>query len=432
MRAGGLSSRAGTEMTEAEPVRYGHYTLGRLIGRGGMALVYTARNEHTGAEVAVKIVPGRPAAEGDTVAARFRHEAEIAAKLSHPNIVRVYDFFVADGTSVLVMELLRGESLATFLQRRGKLSVAETLAVAFPILTALEHTHGQGVIHRDVKASNIFLAVEANGAAIPKLLDFGIANRPGANVALTAADEVLGTPSAMSPEQIRGGSLDGRSDLFSFAGMLVELLTGVAPFHASSASASLAAVLEREIDPPPEIPPRLFVELERALRKRPLERPRSAQELEHALREACADESTVGALAVGTSSMTVAENTPTLTSPPIPFPASAPGRAPSRRGRTAALVASGALVVTLAALGATRAPPRRVAPPPAPPPHTAAAAAITVAAPGSGAEASSAPLPSPATEASVASAAASAPGRTPKPKPASKPPAKPVATRPDF
>ncbi|HRG98601.1 MAG TPA: serine/threonine-protein kinase [Polyangiaceae bacterium] len=429
----------------SQPERFGHYTVERLIGRGGMALVYAARNERTGADVALKVVVPPPDGADDTDAtiARFKHEADISGRLVHPNIVRIYDFLTTEaGEAVLVMERLRGESLAAILQRRGKLEVGEALAVLFPVLRALAHTHAQGVIHRDVKASNVFLAVDTTGAVTPKLLDFGIAKRPGSSPSFTARDEVLGTPSAMSPEQIRGGvELDPRSDVFSCAAMAIELLTGRGPFHAASAAASLVAVLEREVDPTPEIAPRLFVELERALRKAPLERHASAAELELALREACPDESAEGALSVSLASIPVDEGTPTR---PSHAESGGLGRHSLRRPRSRLTRVGGATLVTggvvLALVsGAVFALARgdhrdAQAPSPSAP---ASAAAPTLA---------RAPAPPQAESAASSAAAAStvmapsAPSTAPPPPPpkaraapkAAPKVAKPVATRPDF
>lgn len=278
-----MASLSATTTESAQ--RYGHYRLVRVIGKGGMAVVHAAVNERTGADVALKVV--HEGAYSDEATARFEHEASIAGKLEHRNIVRVYDFVKDEtGASVLVMEHLRGETLADLLARREKLLLVETLAIVLPLLAALEHTHRQGIVHRDVKPSNVFLAKGQDGEVIPKLLDFGIATRPELSPQLTAEDEVLGTPRAMSPEQIRGDSvLDGRSDVFSVASLMVEMLTGEAPFAAKTAAASLVAVLERDVDPAPEIPPRVFVELERALRKRPYERHASAAEFALALRD---------------------------------------------------------------------------------------------------------------------------------------------------
>ncbi|MBK6463798.1 MAG: serine/threonine protein kinase [Myxococcales bacterium] len=267
----------------SQPERFGHYAVERLIGRGGMALVYAARNERTGAEVALKVVvpPKEGDDDADATIARFKHTADISGRLVHANIVRVYDFLTTEaGESRARMELLRGESLAAVLARRGKLSVGETLAVLRPILRALAHTHDQGVIHRDVKASNVFLSVDSAGVVTPKLLDFGIAKRPGSSPSFTARDE--GARDA-ERDVARAGSAgrraDARSDLFSCAAMTIELLTGRGPFQASSAAASLVAVLEREVDPSPDIPPRMFVEPGAGPYAGPLERHASTTEL---------------------------------------------------------------------------------------------------------------------------------------------------------
>jgi len=434
-----------SDWVASQPERFGHYAVERLIGRGGMALVYAARNERTGAEVALKVVvpPKEGDDDADATIARFKHEADISGRLVHANIVRVYDFLTTEaGEAVLVMERLRGESLAAVLARRGKLSVGETLAVLLPILRALAHTHAQGVIHRDVKASNVFLSVDSAGVVTPKLLDFGIAKRPGSSPSFTARDEVLGTPSAMSPEQIRGGvELDARSDLFSCAAMTIELLTGRGPFQASSAAASLVAVLEREVDPSPDIPPRMFVELERALRKAPLERHASTTELELALREACPDSATEAALGVSLASVTVDEGTPTCPSEPgsgsvarqsLRRPGSRLTRA--RAGTFFALGVVVALIVGavfVLARGdrrtagaapqpsatASSAEPASAPPPPPPPPGEAASVATAVIA-----------------AATTTRPPAAAP-QTTKPRAATKggpATAKPVATRPDF
>jgi eukaryotic-like serine/threonine-protein kinase len=246
--------------------------------------VWLARSETTGADVALKVL--HDAASG-TLEARFRKEARFGAGLSHRNIVRTFDFIEeADGTLVLVMERLRGESLAQFLGRRGVLTTAEALAVALPVLSALGHAHASGVVHRDVTPANVFLAVEPDGEVIPKLVDFGIAKLPGAG-SLTLEGAVLGTPKYMSPEQIRAASdIDGRADLFSVAVIVYEMITGVSPFDGPTPAASLAAVLEATVDPDPRIDPRVWLELQRALSKRPYQRHKDAQELAGALRAA--------------------------------------------------------------------------------------------------------------------------------------------------
>ena len=264
----------------------GKIRLVRRIGRGGMGDVWVARNESTRAELAVKTlarVERTPAADE-----RFRREARLAATISHRNVVRVFDLVdEADGTLGLVMELLRGSSLEDVLRERGRLGTREAVAVAVAILSALHHVHELGVVHRDVKPSNVFFAVEPDGHVIPKLLDFGIAKLPAATTSLTVDGSVLGTPHYMAPEQIRArGDLDGRSDLFSLAVVLYEMLTGASPFAKETASASLAAVIEHDVDPHPAIEPRLWYVLWRALSKRPYERYATGADFADALRTA--------------------------------------------------------------------------------------------------------------------------------------------------
>ncbi len=263
----------------------GKIRLIQRIGRGGMGDVWVARNEATQAEVAVKTLQKseRTAVHDE----RFRREARLAATISHRNVVRIFDLVDEDGTLALVMELLRGGTLETCIRERGTLSTIHAVAVVAPILSALNHVHQKGIVHRDVKPANIFFAVEPDGHVIPKILDFGIAKLPAAGSALTMDGSVLGTPHYMSPEQIRGQEdLDGRSDMFSMAVVLYEMLTGVRVFQRDSAAASLAAVLEHEVDPDPRIEPRVWIAISRALAKRPYERFASCGELADALRSA--------------------------------------------------------------------------------------------------------------------------------------------------
>ena len=264
----------------------GKYRLGRRIAVGGMGEVWRARNETTGAEVAVKV---SRRSHGDDLDVRFRTEAKLGSMVAHRNIVRIFDLVEdADGSLVLVMELLRGESLAQHLKKRGRLDAKEAIAIAVPILSGLGHAHAEGIVHRDVTPANVFLAVDPDGQVTPKLIDFGIAKLPAAGTH-TLDGRVLGTPRYMAPEQIRGQAIDGRADVFSVAVVLYEAITGTCPFDAGSPSASLAAVLEAQVDPDPQIEPRVWLELARALGKRPYERHDDALALAGALRLAVAE-----------------------------------------------------------------------------------------------------------------------------------------------
>jgi serine/threonine-protein kinase len=269
----------------------GKYRLRRLLATGGMGQVWVARNEATGADVALKVLrrSERLAGAEQQLEERFRQEARLSAKLSHRSIVRVFDLVEEEGGAlVLVMELLRGETLRHYLERLGPRSADEAVAIMVPILGALAHAHELGLVHRDVSPANIFLAVDPDGHVAPKLVDFGLAKPTGSASAVeTVAGDVLGTPRYVAPERIRGASdVDGRADLFSAGVVLFEAITGVSPFAASSASASLAAVLENTVDPDPRIDPRLWLELRRAMSKPPYERHASARDLATALRDA--------------------------------------------------------------------------------------------------------------------------------------------------
>jgi len=265
------------------------FRLKRRIATGGMGEVWVARNEATQADVALKVLRRGDAdrAEELQIEARFRHEARLSAMLSHRSIVKVFDLIEAPGgTLVLVMELLRGETLQRYLEKRGPRGSAEAVAIISPILSALGHAHERGIVHRDVTPSNIFLAVDPDGHVTPKLVDFGIAKLEKGEAPVKTIDgRVLGTPRYMAPERIRGApQIDGRADVFASAVVLYETMTGVSPFAASNPAASLAAVLERHIDPDERIDPKLWMEIQRAMSKRPYERHPSAHELGAALR----------------------------------------------------------------------------------------------------------------------------------------------------
>lgn len=262
------------------------YVLARRIAVGGMGEIWIARNEMTDADVALKILR-RDLERHNETEARFRHEARLGATLTHRNIVRVFDLLEEpDGTLLLVMELLRGVTLRRAIGvRSAPYSGQEAVAIILPILSALQHAHDRGVVHRDLKPANIVLAADPDGHLIPKLLDFGIAKIPDSSVR-TMFGRVLGTPRYMSPEQIRAEpKIDGRSDVFSAAVLIIEMLTGASPFRAATPSASLAAVLEQDVDPDPRIDPQLWLALKRALAKRPYERYASAAEFGAALRQ---------------------------------------------------------------------------------------------------------------------------------------------------
>jgi eukaryotic-like serine/threonine-protein kinase len=266
--------------------RLGKYRLETAIGSGGMGQVWAARNEATGAEVAIKVLLG---GHDDESSQRFRQEARIGALLMHRNVVRVFDL-VEDpsGALVLVMERLRGQTLDHVLTAQGRLSTRATVAVVQGVLDGLTHAHEKGFVHRDVKPSNILLAVESDGLLIPKVLDFGIAKAANRSSPITREGILVGTPEYMSPEQISGKPVDERSDVFACGVMVYECLTGRAPFAADSINGTLVAILQRRLKRPPEIDPHIWPVLESALCKRPVDRFPSARAFSLALQEAAA------------------------------------------------------------------------------------------------------------------------------------------------
>lgn len=213
-------------------VAAGQYRIKQRMGSGASGVIYEAVRISDGMPVAIKLL--RAAAAHDAVASdRLRREAEALGLSWHPNVVEVIDHgHLPDGTAYLVMELLHGESLATRIKSKGRLSPAELMPIAMQVCDALAAVHAAGVIHRDLKPSNIFLAVDRDDPAGPmrvKLLDFGIARVEWEETRITNTGGPLGTPGYMSPEQETGGEVDGRSDVFAFGAVLYEGLVGEPP-----------------------------------------------------------------------------------------------------------------------------------------------------------------------------------------------------------
>jgi serine/threonine-protein kinase len=211
------------------------YRIQREIGRGGMAVVYLAEDVPHGRDVAVKVLS--PELTSTIDAERFRREIQIAARLSHPNILPAYDSGIANGLLYYVMPFVQGESLRARLDRESQLPIEEAIAITCEVADALSYAHGQGVVHRDIKPENILLQ---SGHAV--VADFGIARiveESGAQK-LTATGLSIGTAAYMSPEQFTGEKIDGRSDLYSLACVLYELLVGQVPFTGPNAMAIMA------------------------------------------------------------------------------------------------------------------------------------------------------------------------------------------------
>ncbi len=267
-------------------------TLGRFeiiseLGRGGMAVVYKARQADLDRIVAIKLLP--PEMTHDTnYVARFRHEARSAARLEHPHIMPVYEVGETNGLHYIAMKYIQGRTLKDVVQEDGALSVRRAAEVLAQVGDALDYAHRQGIIHRDIKPSNVMITDEG----WVYLTDFGLARgTDGATSGLTMAGTVMGTPEYMSPEQAQGlASVGPPTDIYALGVVLYELLTGTFPFHAETPMAMLAARLLQSPIPPRDVRGDLPAAVEdvvmRSLARKPEARFASAAEMVTALRTA--------------------------------------------------------------------------------------------------------------------------------------------------
>ncbi len=273
-------------MTLAAGTRLGPYEILVPIGEGGMGEVYRARDKKLDRDVAIKVLPESVASDPATLA-RFEREAKAVAALSHPNILAIHDFGTYGGVSYAVMELLEGETLREKLH--APIAQKQAVDYALQIARGLSAAHEKGVVHRDLKPENLFVMKDGH----LKILDFGLAKRveavaPGEETSAptgsghTEPGTVMGTVGYMSPEQVRGHSVDHRSDIFSFGAILYELLSGKRAFKRDTAVETMTAILREE--PPalagkPGLPSGLGAIVARCLEKSPEERFQSARDL---------------------------------------------------------------------------------------------------------------------------------------------------------
>jgi serine/threonine protein kinase len=291
---GQLAGLTGELEPSAGDVLDGRYRIEHELGRGGMGVVYEARNLHTGKRVALKWMSVQAGLAQERVLAmsrRFRREARAAASVRHPNVVDIYDVAGTEGAPFLVMELLEGESLRAWVGR-SRARWVEALALLLPVLRGVAAMHRAGVIHRDLKPDNIFLCREPEGEGpLPKVLDFGVAamqDSADGLGSLTHSGALLGTPSYMAPEQLTGQQVDARTDLYALGVVLYEMLTGELPFARARGAAELA-VLQATACPAapallsPELRGARADALLKALARDPDHRFQSAEEFAQAL-----------------------------------------------------------------------------------------------------------------------------------------------------
>jgi serine/threonine protein kinase len=233
----------------------GRYRVDGLLGRGGMGVVYGATHQLTQRRVAVKVLDGDPS-ELPAQRERFLSEARTAAAVRHPNIVDILDMGTHHGAPFLVMELLEGSTLDPVLADRRPISYADCLGWLLPIIGALATLHDVGIVHRDVKPSNIFLYRAAPHLIVPKLLDFGLARAVG-DARLTRSGVVIGTPLYMSPEHASGAQVGPAADVWSMGVVLYECLTGALPYSSTDRSVVAAQVLAGHVRPVRQVRPEL-------------------------------------------------------------------------------------------------------------------------------------------------------------------------------
>src|SRR6185436_2595922 len=283
-------------MSLSAGARLGAYSIVSKLGSGGMGDVYRARDTRLDRDVAIKVLPPHLATD-EAARARFEREAKAIAALSHPNILAVYDVGAEDGVAFVVMELLEGETLRQRLSETAggstALSIRKVTQIGIEIAHGLAAAHDKQIVHRDVKPENIFIAADGR----VKILDFGLARQTGpvpsgaSDVATqlqhTDPGTVLGTIGYMAPEQVKGGAVDHRADIFSLGCVLYEMASGRRPFARDTAAETMTAILR---DDPPDLVrdsgaiPAAFEPIVRhSLEKRPEERFQSARDLAFAL-----------------------------------------------------------------------------------------------------------------------------------------------------
>jgi eukaryotic-like serine/threonine-protein kinase len=325
-------------MSEAAELKtLGRYTIERTLGKGAMGVVYEGLDPKLNRRVAIKTIL-KSHLDPDTAkdySMRFSREAQAVARLNHPHIVQVYDFAEEGDVAYLVMEFIRGKELKHFFDANERFDIREAVRIMGELLDALEFAHNAGIIHRDIKPANVMLDVQAR----TKLTDFGVArvqDTDRTQAERTQAGTMVGTPAYMSPEQITGGNIDKRSDVFSAGIILYQFLTGEKPFTGGGAWTIAKKIIQEDPPAPSSLNNAVTVFFDavvnKALAKNPETRYQSAKDFAIALKRALegkgeeedADRTVVGDI-----------TSPTLGSAPQPRPAAAMGTGSTQTGTSA-------------------------------------------------------------------------------------------------
>ncbi|MBN2192024.1 MAG: serine/threonine protein kinase [Polyangiaceae bacterium] len=346
----------------------GQFEIIQKIGTGGMGSVYKASQPAMNRMVAIKILHPKLAGRRD-LTSRFRREARAMSQLSHPNTTTVFMYgeLPEDGSLYIVMEYLEGRNLNQTVRKSGPIPVERAIPLLISVCGALDEAHNMGIVHRDLKPENIFLCRVGNMPEFPKVLDFGLAKvterqmRPG-SIILTQEGMVFGTPEFMSPEQAQGKTLDPRSDIYSLAVILYEVLTGKLPFHANT---PMEYIQKHVLEPPISInvrvegmtfPGGLWEVIAKALAKKPDDRFQSADEFAHALEPFGSPASRMGlGPSPAAASVPAAEGASSVrrvsVDPPLAPPASGPSPVAGPPQTGASTVALLAVAVTFLLVG---------------------------------------------------------------------------------
>ena len=344
--------------------KLGKYEIKRTLGKGAMGVVYEGWDPIIARRVAIKTVripDTHDDPEAEEGLARFRREAQAAGRLTHPNIVGVFDYGEHGDIAYIVMEYVDGPSVKSLLDRQERFALEHTMRIMTDLLNGLQFSHDRGVVHRDIKPANVMLTSEGQG----KIADFGIARIESSS--MTQAGTVLGTPAYMSPEQFMGQVVDARTDIYSSGVLLYQLLTGERPFEGG-----MSAIMHKALNTEPPAPSQISVTcsplfdpiVRKAMAKRPEDRFQSAAEFLEALKAAASGQPMPGVITavpadadseatmVSTASRRPAAPPPSTTAP-TPTTATTP-RVPTEAapaGRSAMPMIAGAIVAVLLLVG---------------------------------------------------------------------------------